>query len=95
MTKLWISAGLKATQEKPIQSIKQALIELQQMTIQEPGCIQFDLLQHRDNPEQFTLWEEWINEAALTNHFQQPHTKSYLAQQLTEVVYIEKLEKRT
>ena len=95
MSKLWISAGLKGTTDKPADQIKQALMALQQHTVNEPGCIFFDVLQHRDDPHLFTLWEEWINEDALKNHFQMAHTKAYLAQSLTEVVYIEKLEKRT
>jgi quinol monooxygenase YgiN len=95
MSKLWISAGLKVTSAKPVEEIKQALIELQAQTVQEPGCLFFDVLQHRDHPQLFTLWEEWINEDALKNHFEMAHTKAYLTQSLTEVMYIEKLEKRT
>ena len=51
--------------------------------------------QLKNNPSQFTLWEEWINEDALNQHFQAEHTKAYLAQSLTDVIYIEKLEKLT
>ncbi|MFT5707648.1 MAG: quinol monooxygenase YgiN [Oceanospirillaceae bacterium] len=96
MTKLWISAGLQVNPNQSASYVKSALIELQKMTVKkEQGCIYFDVLQHADNCAHFTLWEEWINEAALTNHFNQPHTKAYLAQQLTEVLYIEKLVKLT
>jgi len=92
---LWINAGLKLTNEQSAQQAKEELKTLQQQTIKEEGCIFFNVLQHRDNPSQFTLWEEWINEEALEEHFKQVHTKKYLAKSLTEVSYIEKLVKLT
>lgn len=93
--KLWISAGLKVVNGKSAEQTKQQLTILQQQTIKEEGCVFFDVLQSQEDPNLFTLWEEWINENALTNHFNQPHTKAYLAQSLTDVVYIEKLLKLT
>lgn len=95
MSKLWVSAGLKTCSDKPLEYIQQALIKLQQATVKEAGCITFDVLQHRDDPALFTLWEEWVDVDALSQHFQMPHTLEYLAQSLTEVTYIEKLEKHT
>jgi len=92
---LWISAGLKLTNNQSALQAKEELKILQQQTIKEKGCIFFDVLQHRDNPTQFTLWEEWVNEEALKEHFEQTHTKKYLAKSLTEVTYIEKLVKLT
>ena len=94
-TKLWISAGLNVTTGSCPNFCKTALLALQVETIKEQGCIHFDVLQHKNNPSQFTLWEEWINEDALKQHFQAEHTKVYLAQSLTDVTYIEKLEKLT
>ena len=93
--KLWISAGLKVTTGNSPSVVRAALLALQKETVKEQGCIHFDLLQHKDNPSQFTLWEEWISEDALTQHFQAKHTKAYLEQSLTDVSYIEKLEKLT
>lgn len=92
---LWISAGLKVSVNQSAEHAKKELNVLQRQTIKEEGCIFFDFLQHRDDPNSFTLWEEWINEAALTEHFNQVHTKDYLALSLTEVTYIEKLVKLT
>ena len=93
--KLWISAGLQVTAGNSPSDVRAALLTLQKETVKEQGCIHFDLLQHENNPKQFTLWEEWINEDALNQHFQAEHTKAYLAQSLTDVTYIEKLEKIT
>jgi quinol monooxygenase YgiN len=93
--KLWISAGLKVTAGNNPNHVKAALLILQKETVKEQGCHHFHLLQHKDSPSQFTLWEEWINEDALKQHFQAEHTKAYLAQSLTDVSYIEKLVKLT
>lgn len=93
--KLWISAGLEVTTGNSPDDVRAALLALQKETVKEQGCIHFDLLQHKNSPNQFTLWEEWINEDALKKHFQAVHTKAYLEQSLTDVIYIEKLEKLT
>ena len=37
------------------------------------------------------LWESWTDKDALAAHFEMPHTKAYLAQNLTQVSYIEEL----
>ena len=95
MQTLWISAGLRATKGTSTEEVTEQLQVLQQHTTKEIGCIFFDVLQNKENPRQFTLWEEWINEDALKEHFNQVHTKAYLAQSLTEVDYIEKLVKLT
>ena len=93
--KLWISAGLEVTTGNSPSDVRSALLALQKETVEEQGCIHFNLLQHKSNPSQFTLWEEWINEDALKQHFKAEHTKAYLEQSLTDVSYIEKLEKLT
>ena len=95
MTNLWISAGLIAATESSAKKAHKALQVLQQQTIKEKGCLAFHVLQNIEDPKRFTLWEEWINEDALKEHFNQVHTKAYLAQSLTEVSYIEKLVKLT
>jgi quinol monooxygenase YgiN len=91
--KLWISAGLKVSSGQSAEYVRKELEVLQQQTVKEKGCIFFDVLQNKEDPNLFILWEEWINESALKEHFNQVHTKAYLAQSLTEVRYIEKLEK--
>ncbi len=92
MKKLWISAGLVTTEGHNSAEVIKAIGLLHSKTIQEPGCIRFEVLQHQDEPNKFTLWEEWTNEAALQAHYDSPHTQTYFAQSLTEVVYIERLE---
>ena len=91
MNKLWISAGLEVTQGTSAQQVKQAITVLQRQTVQEAGCLRFDVLQHQSDPNKFTLWEEWESEAALQAHYDAPHTQAYFAQSLTQVSYLEKL----
>lgn len=93
MKKLWISAGLTVKAGQSTSLVAEELRILQQATEHEPGCIEFVVHQNIENPERFTLWECWQNEDALTAHFKQEHTQKYVQQELTDVVYIEKLHK--
>lgn len=89
---LWISAGLAVTEGTDPEVAYAALSVLVGRTQQEPGCLRFELLRHQQTPGAFTLWEGWVNEAALQAHFQAEHTLAYLAREMTDVVYIERLE---
>lgn len=42
-------------------------------TRQEPGCLSYQLLQHRSNPAVFLFIEEWTDEQAIDAHFSTPH----------------------
>lgn len=92
MSGLWISAGIKVVEGKDIDQARKALVDLVDVSRQEPGNIKFQILQQLDNSACFTLWECWEDEAALQEHFSAEHTVKYLAEGWTEVVYIEKLE---
>lgn len=92
MNKLWISAGIEVLDGKDVQQAKDALNNLAIATRQEPGNIEFKVLQHLDKPGSFTLWECWDDDIALQQHFTAPHTKDYLAQSWTKVAYIERLQ---
>ena len=39
----------------------------------EPGCLRFDVLEDSENPNRIYLMEEYVDEAALQSHTQQPH----------------------
>jgi quinol monooxygenase YgiN len=43
----------------------------------EPGCLQFDVLQHAMRGNHFTVIEAWQNDAALERHAAAAHTKAY------------------
>ncbi len=93
MNKLRISAGIRATEGAELAVVKQELFKLEQATQHESGCYRFEINQRLDEPRHFTLWEIWEDEAALAAHFEAVHSKDYLAKNLSEVVYIEKLNK--
>ncbi|WP_120497096.1 putative quinol monooxygenase [Kiloniella sp. EL199] len=95
MSKLWISAGIELQDGADLKATKKALCQLVEDTIKEPGCITFEILQQQDKPECFTLWECWVNDDALTAHFEAPHTKAYLENNYTKVSYIERLQMNT
>jgi (4S)-4-hydroxy-5-phosphonooxypentane-2,3-dione isomerase len=44
----------------------------------EPGCLRFDVIQDRDDPNRFYYYEVYRDEAALEAHRQTPHFKHYL-----------------
>ena len=43
----------------------------------EPGCLRFDVIQDRDDPNRFYFYEVYRDEAALETHRQTPHFKLY------------------
>ena len=50
-----------------------ALNPLIAATLQEPGCLRYQLHQSLESPHGWMLHEEWESEAALDAHQQQPH----------------------
>ena len=92
MTILFISAGLKLTNNSDRSYTIEQLNKLVKETVKEKGCQHFQILANKENPNHFTLWERWDNEDYLKSHFEKPHTKAYLAKKLTEIMDIEKLE---
>ncbi len=43
----------------------------------EPGCLRFDVVQDKDDPNRFYYYEVYKDEAALEAHRQTPHFKLY------------------
>ncbi|MCE2593648.1 antibiotic biosynthesis monooxygenase [Motilimonas cestriensis] len=91
MEQLWINATLTTLDNVTASDAYSALVKLAMETEKEPGCIYFKVLQHQAAPHKFTLWEQWVNEAALDKHFTLEHTKAYLSQNITVATNIEKL----
>ena len=48
-------------------------------TRKEPGCRGYQVLQNDADPSDFTLVEDWANEAALDAHLAAPHTQEAFA----------------
>jgi len=89
--KLWVSASIEVSDLSRLNAAKNAMSLLVGETIKEIGCIRFEIHQHLEMPQTFTLWEIWQDEASLAHHFEMPHTKQYLAHGFTTVNYIEKM----
>ena len=50
------------------EKLKSILISLIEPTRQEEGCIQYELLQHQEVPEEFTFYEIWESHETLNSH---------------------------
>lgn len=55
------------------QEVQRILLDLLAATRREEGCIQYDLLEEKANPTDFTFVERWASQEALDAHFQMPH----------------------
>ena len=91
MSHYFISASIEMTEGSKLEQVETELQKLVAQTRKEPGCILFEIRQNLKEPTKFTLWECWTNPGALAAHFEADHTNAYLAQNLTEVSYIEAL----
>lgn len=60
---------------------KQELLNLQYMTRQEQGNINYDLHISVDDDCLFILHENWVNQVSLDNHMSQPYLKAFLGKQ--------------
>lgn len=45
----------------------------------EPGCINYDIHQHKTDPHRFVFYENFVDQAAFDYHFTQPYTKEWIA----------------
>ncbi len=50
--------------------VKSELIKLIEPTLQEEGCIQYDLHQDNENPNIFLFYENWVNRELWQVHMQ-------------------------
>lgn len=91
MTRYYISAGISLQDGADLKEAEAGLRHLVQETRSEPGCHFFEIRQNLQDRTKFTLWECWTDRAALAAHFEMPHTRAFLARNLTEVNYIEEL----
>lgn len=44
----------------------------------EPGCVQFDACRSIDDPDEFVLYEKYVDDAAFESHRQSPHFKEFI-----------------
>jgi quinol monooxygenase YgiN len=48
----------------------------------EPGCVQFDAIRSRENPDEIVLYEKYVDEAAFEAHRKSPHFATYIEGQV-------------
>lgn len=70
------------------QELRVALEPVVEASRREPGCINYDLHVSETNPDHFTIYENWVDQAALDLHFEQPHSRA-LAERLPELLATE------
>jgi 4-carboxymuconolactone decarboxylase len=84
----YITAELRVKDSAKTAEAKNALNLLCIATRKELGCYFFVMHQDLITPTRLILWERFDNESALILHFEQLHTTTYLALDLTKVVSV-------
>ena len=77
MSKIVITAKVKIKEEFYLDVYEQLLL-LYKHSIEEDGCIQFDLHNDVDDKNTFVFVETWVNQEALDNHTKSEHFISYI-----------------
>ena len=86
MSKLIIVADIIAKYDH-IEQVKTALKNLIPDTLQETGCLQYDLHQNNNNPAHFLFYEKWESRELWQKHMNAAHIKAF--QTSTEGVIVE------
>lgn len=55
---------------RDLDAVKAELINHRQLTLEEPGCITFEVTQDKTNPYRFNVYEEFVDRAAFDQHQQ-------------------------
>ncbi len=69
-------AQLKSEPSHLTQNYLKTIVDLSR---QEKGCLQYDLLTSTLDPSMITTYEVWQDQSALDQHFIQPHIKELLS----------------
>ena len=51
-----------------LEQVKRELVNHKRLTMQEPGCITFNVIENSDNPLRFDVYEEFVDKAAFEHH---------------------------
>lgn len=78
MPTIRVVARLSAFPDR-IDELKTLLLSLIEPTRQEAGCLQYELLQNRADPTDFTFVEEWESDALLDQHLASTHIQAAVA----------------
>ena len=71
-----------------VERLKPAMLENAGQSVQEDGCLQFDVIVSQDDEHTFIFYEVYKDEDALASHRQTPHFLAYwnLMEELGEQV---------
>ena len=69
--------ALMKAKEGMEETVRQVLLSLVNPTRSEPGCINYDLHQARDEKSQFMFFENWKSMEDLEKHLETPHLKAF------------------
>lgn len=75
---LTIVANIHAQPDK-IDLVKTELEKLIPVTLEEEGCIQYDLHQDNEDPAHFMFYENWESRELWQKHMEAPHLAAYVA----------------
>ena len=73
---LTIVARIEARPDR-VELVKTELSKLVEPTLNEAGCIQYDLHQDNDDPAIFLFYETWQNRELWQAHMDSPHVTGY------------------
>ena len=60
-------------------AVRQAILEVQGPTREEPGCLAFGAYHSVRDPDEFVIHSQWTNPAAFDRHVELPHTRLFVA----------------
>ena len=75
---LTVIATLEAKSGKEVE-LERELFALTQTTLEEEGCINYDLLRALQTPGKFVFYENWASQEDFDRHVAADHTKAFLA----------------
>ena len=62
--------GFIIVPEADLDAVKQELINHKRLTLEEQGCLVFDVVENSDNPLRFDVYEEFLDKASFEYHQQ-------------------------
>jgi len=62
------SKGFIIVPEADLSVVKEELINHKRLTLEEPGCLVFEVTQNKNNPNRFDVNEEFVDKAAFESH---------------------------
>lgn len=65
-----ILKGFIIVPAEDLSSVKEELINHKNLTHDEPGCLVFEVIQDSNNPNRFSVHEEFVNKVAFESHQQ-------------------------